>query len=157
MKGEKKRKMLHRARRLYARGLSLREVAAALGVAHATVHRWAEDEAEKGRDWQQARRDREHRRPDLVIERLENAFAQLLRYRNEKQKAGEGKKRLEDRLLKLLRVIELYKKTRNNTDARMTALEDFVAYCVENVPPEQMKPIRGAVNRYIEHLKRENS
>ncbi len=155
--GEKKRRMLHRARRLYARGLSMREVAAALGVSVGTVHRWSRSDAEQGRDWKQARRERDERRPGLVIERLENAFAQLLRHRNQQEAAGKGEKRLEDRLLKLLRVIELYRETRDDTDARMTALEDFVAYCVEHVPPEEMQPIRGAVNRYIEHLKRENS
>jgi len=155
--GEKKRKMLHRARRLYARGLSMREVAAALGVGLGTVQRWSRHDAEEGRDWKEARRERDDRRPGLVIERLENAFAQLLRHRNRQEDAGKGKKRLEDRLLKLLRVIELYRKTRDDTDERMTALEGFVAYCVEHVAPEEMKPIRGAVNRYIEHLKRENT
>jgi len=153
----KKQKLLHRARRLYARGLHRCEIADALGVTTETIRRWEHYDADHGRDWDEARRSRDRRRPALVIERLENAFAQLLSHRKRQEEAGKGKKRLEDRLLKLLRVIELYKKTRDDSQVYLDAMEDFVAYCVENVPPEDMEAIRSAVNRYIDHLKRENS
>ena len=155
--GAKRRKLIHRARRLYARGLSRREVGAALGVNRTTVQDWARYDAERGRDWQDARRRREQRRPGLIIDRLEDCFARLLSHKEEQENAGKGKKKLEDRLLKLLRVIELYKKTREDGEMQLAALEDFVAFCVRQVPADDMEVIRGAVNSYIEHLKRENS
>jgi transcriptional regulator with XRE-family HTH domain len=154
---KRRRKYIHRARRLYARGLSRKEVAEAVGVAKSTVQRWARHDARQGRDWQDARRRCQQRRPTLIIERLEDCFARLLSHKEEQEQAGKGKKKLEDRLLKLLRVIELYRKTRDDSETQLAALEDFVAFCVRQVPADDMEVIRGAVNSYIEHLKRENS
>lgn len=157
MNEPKKDKLLSRARRLYADGLSLSEVAEALGVSRSTVSRWKRDERDRGRDWDEERRQRRMSRPDRVMNALDKRFGRMVaELESEGGDESVLKSRYEERLLKLLKVIDLYRDIQGDPAAALSVMEGFVRFCVRNFPEDKLEPIREAVESYLGHLKRKD-
>jgi transcriptional regulator with XRE-family HTH domain len=143
---------IYRARELYADGLSQAEVADVLGVATNTVQRWS---AEDDVDWGALRKERAGTRPHAVLRTLKRRFARLA---VEAREASSGGRRVpEDRLLKILKVIDKYTDLTAGVAGRLEAIEDFLRFCVDRLPEEEVSPVRGAVRRYVNHIRRENA
>ena len=157
MKEAKKDKLLSSARRLYAEGLSISEVADALGTSNSTISRWKQDQKKRGRDWEEERRLRRLSRPERVMNALDKRFGRMVA---EIESTGGDesvlKSRYEERLLKLLKVIDLYRDIQGDPAAALSVMEGFVRFCVRSFPEEKLEPIREAVESYLRHLKRKD-
>jgi len=159
MSERKKERLLSQARTFYAEGLCKREVAEAIGVSESTIHDWIRKDRGQGIDWDELRKERKRTSPEVVLGILERRFANLVAGGEAPAKEGEEKKEppSEDRLLKLLRVIELYRGMKADVAVDLGALERFVRFCVRNLPPQQIAPVAEAVDAYMEHLKRKRA
>ena len=157
MNEPKKDKLLSSARRLYADGLSTSEVADALGTCQSTISRWKRSDKERGRDWEEEREQRRLCRPDHVMNALDKRFGRMVA---EIESTGGDesvlKSRYEERLLKLLKVIDLYRDIQGDPAAALSVMEGFVRFCVRSFPEDKLEPIREAVESYLRHLKRKD-
>ena len=141
--------LISRARELYAAGLSQRQVAEVLGVHRTTVRTWARQERDQGQAWEKLREERRRTRPSLILRELKRRFADaLLRQPAE----DETPKDVEDRLLKLTRIIEGYGKLGGVAD-RLEVMEEFAAFCAGTLGKEERTVVRRAVTGYLQQVK----
>lgn len=69
--------------------------------------------------------------------------------------AAEAAK-LEDRVLKLCKVIEAMRHGRDDIGLQLSAIDRFADYCLQNLTEEEMQPVRTAISMFLEDLRREN-
>jgi hypothetical protein len=156
----KKDRLLPKARALHAEGLSKPEIAAALGVAESTIYRWARHDEEAGDPWPKAQDDPpELDSPDALppAERLYRKLHRRLEALVERGGADPEARGLEDRMLKLCRVLDYLRKGRDDLTERLRALKSFAAFCLRNLTEEEMDPVRKGIRLYVDELKREHS
>ena len=163
-----KAQKLPEARALYAEGASCEVIAEALGVSPRTVRRWARQEHEAGRPWRRrAESDpsethdhEDHGRPDAGNDSLTRRLCCRLEERLERlveqsELADEGG-RLEDRMLKVCRVLDSLR-AGDELTGKLEAMKRFAAFCVGTLPDAEMTPVRKAIRLFIEELRREHS
>ena len=74
---------------------------------------------------------------------------------NKDCKAYKECKEYEARLLNMIKVIQGYRDTAGEPALQMRALERFAEFCASELTPEQVAAVREAVERFIEHLRRQ--
>lgn len=168
MAQSKKDKLLPQARALYGEGLGKTVIAESLGVAASTVRRWARQDAQAGRPWQRGgqsppapdptppaagARPGHQCRADRLCRRLEERLERLI---EEAEAAGDGA-RLEDRMLKVCRVLEHLRGDHDELRAQLEAMKRFASFCTRTLTEGEMAPVRKAVRLFLEHLRREHS
>jgi transposase len=163
LSGPSRKQRLAEARALYAEGATYAVIAEALGVSPRTVRRWARREREAGRPWQRGGGTESPPRPsapsrsDEPLSRrlcckLEERLARLV----EQSELADEDARLEDRMLKICRVLDSLR-AGDELTARLEAIKRFAAFCVRTLPDEEMTPVRKAIRLFIEELRREHS
>jgi len=156
MVSKKKRSLIGPARDLYARGETTNEIAHILGVHPGTVRNWANGDRNTDNDWDRLRDEHRKMRPELILRRLKLRFALALQ-----GKTGEGENatdaNLEDRMLKLIRIIEGYRNTVGDVSPRLAVMEEFAAFCAGNLGESDVHTVRNAVNRFLGHVKDQTS
>ncbi len=155
-----KQELLPQARALYAEGLPKGVIAEALDVSPRTVRRWARQDREAGRPW---RRDAENptrphaaRRsacPAELRADLEGHLADLVALQGTDQDDGK----LEDRMLKVCRVLDHLRADEHDVGAQLRGLKRFAAWCVRHLREQDMAPVRRAIRRFLDELKEQHS
>jgi len=161
-------KLIEQARALYAEGLGQAEIASALAVSARTISRWARRDAEAGRPWRRERagdvarppkeppstsRDRSRRTAERLRRSLEKRLARLVKA----SEADDDNGRIEDRMLKLCKVLEFLRADSSDLDCQLRTLERFTAFCLTALCDEEMDPVRKAVRMFMEQIRRESS
>ncbi len=149
MPDTEKERLLDEARSLYADGIPKLQVAEILGIRAETVRRWARVDNTLGQSWDHERDERQKGSPAVIIRNLEDRLAGLL-------KTGKAEKQEElcdEKSLKILKILEAYKKLIPDIAAQLSTLEEFARFCVQKLPAEQIVAIRKALNQYMLHLK----
>jgi len=142
------------ARALRAAGARTAEIAAALGVSPSTVRRWARQDARADEEVGAPERGHPARRPvDRLILKLERRLAKLVE--NEDEKAEPA--RIEDRMLKLCKVLDYLRAGRDDLTGQLEAMRGFAAFCLQNLPEPDMDPVRKAIRLFVEQLRKEHS
>jgi hypothetical protein len=88
-----------------------------------------------------------------LARRLEGRLAVLI----EQSEAAPDDPKLEDRMLKICKVLEYLRAGEDDLDAQMAAMKRFVSFCVRNLSEAEMPPVRKALRLFLDHLKREHS
>ena len=149
MPDTEKNEFLDEARSLYADGILKPQVAEILGIRAETIRRWARVDKARGQSWDVERDKRQKANPAFIIRSLEDRLAGML-----KTGKNETKDELcDDKLLKILKILEAYKKLMPDVAAQLSTLEEFARFCVQKLPAGQIVAVRKALNRYMQHLK----
>ncbi len=65
--------------------------------------------------------------------------------------------KVEERFLKLCRVIDSLRSDSSDLDAQMEAMGRFADFCMENLTEEEMAPVRGPIRQFLDYLKEAHS
>ena len=153
----RKQKQLPEARALYAEGLSFVAIGKSLDVPAGTVRRWALEERRAGhvwvRDGEPAPAPEGNADRAEVLRRLERRLALLV----EQAENDLSDAKVEERFLKLCRVIESLRGDAAELDAQMEAMKRFADFCVQNLTEDEMAPVRGPIRQFMDYLKEEHS
>lgn len=151
-----------RARDLFARGLAKTEIAREMGVSPSTVYRWAREDREDGNPWsrraapcQRASRQPESPAPDR--DRLRRRLHARLQALVERAEREPDEAKLEQRMLKLCRVLEHLQPEASDPKAQLEALDRFATFCAQNLCEDELDPVRRALRIYMDHLKEVHS
>jgi hypothetical protein len=87
-----------------------------------------------------------------VCRRLEQRLADLVDLSLDAEQTG----RIEDRMLKICRIIE-FLRGGDEIGAQIDAMEAFAKFCLRTLSESDMQPVRMAITRFLDELKRENS
>ena len=163
MADSKKEKHLPAARALYAEGLDYVEVAEALKMSVGTVRSWATQDRKAGDPW---RRDNEPEVPakppagatgrvsrEALFGRLEERLQRLI----ERSEEDLDDAKIEDRMLKVCRVLESLRGDAADLDAQLEAMKRFADFCLQNLTEDEMSPVRTAIRQFVDYLKEEHS
>ena len=160
--------LLPEARALFAEGASKRTIAVALGVSASTVRRWAREDAAAGERWSREPPQQLAEVPahcpaqdcdaagslaDGLCRRLEARLERLL----EEKGDDVASSRLEDHMLKICKLLELLRSDTGDLQAQLTAMKSFAAFCVRNLPEDEMTPVRRAVRLFLDELRRDSA
>jgi hypothetical protein len=88
-----------------------------------------------------------------LCRRLENRLALLV---VEAEKDLKDAK-VEERFLKLCRVLESLRSDTADLDAQLEAMRRFADFCVRELTEEEMAPVRGPIRQFVDYLKEEHS
>ncbi len=162
MAKQRKERLLPQARALYAEGLAKTEIAAALDISTRTLRRWARADADAGRPWSREGSDLladeplpEPAGPDPA--RIRRMLERRLELLAERAECDLDDARLDDRMLKVCRILEHLDVGAQRLEAQLRAAKDFAAFCLRNLPEREVRPVRKAVRMFVEHLKEENT
>ncbi len=145
----KKTQHLDEARALYREGLSIPQIAAALPVSASTLRRWLRAEAEAASP--------EPEEAAAPAEKLRRKLEERLERLVEESEADATDGKLEDRMLKLCRVLEFLRGEEDDVSAQLVAMKRFAAFCLRTLSEREMAPVRKATRLFVEKLKREHS
>ncbi|MDP6439010.1 MAG: hypothetical protein QGH74_05195 [Candidatus Brocadiia bacterium] len=154
----KRDKLIDRARRLYAGGMSKSAVARVLGVGTDTLRRWRRYDQERGMPWEGDRRQWRSVSHELVLRTLEERFGRAVLEAEMAGAAGdeEARQEVEGRLLKMLQILNGYRKSADDLTLQLRAMEEFAGFCVNHLSPADLAVVRRVVDRFLEHLRKEN-
>lgn len=99
---------------------------------------------------------RHARTPDAsarLARRLEERLAVLV----EKSEASPNDPKLEDRMLKVCKVLEYLRAGEDDLDAQLAAMKRFAGFCIRTLSEDEMTPVRKAIRLFLDDLKREHS
>ena len=175
--------LIDRARDLYAEGMTMAGIAELLGVGKSTLGYWKRFDRNRKRCWDEERKLVHSHSPERVLRALERRFAALV-LDSEKagdkkgqedeagndQAAGDGKqksegettqtakggKEFEARLLNMVRIITGYRKTASELTSQLRTMQELAQFCTENLSPEDLPPVRRALEQFVNHLREEN-
>jgi len=151
-------KLLPQALALRAEGVSMPVIAKTLNVAVRTVERWLREESRQ-RPHQVTEAGGEAKPagpplpPDELVSRLEGRLARLI----EASDGAADEAKLEDRMLKVCKVLESLRAGRDDLTAQLRAMNRFAAFCLSALSEDEMPPVRKAVRLFMDSLKRESS
>jgi transposase len=165
-----KAKLLPRARALYAAGSDDGVIAASLNVSETTIRRWAREDEQAGEPWLRdggpdgpTRRpsDRTHPRPRTRTRAGTDALCRQLQDRLERliQRSEEDldDAKIEERMLKVCRVLESLRGEAADLDAQLELTKRFAAFCMRNLSEQEMDPVRKAIRLFVDNLREEHS
>jgi transposase len=166
MAKDTKGQLLPQARLLDMEGLDKAAIAAALGVSRRTVQRWAKQDAGAGKAWRQ---DVDRRRaarlatmgiasadPEEVTARIRcrlEARVEKLMAKVDKDVEGSA---LEDRLLKICKVLDYFRPRGDDPSSVLHAMKRFASFCTCNLSEEEMGGVRKGVRLFVESLRKEH-
>jgi transposase-like protein len=87
-----------------------------------------------------------------VCRRLEQRLGSLMAQGTDAEQSG----RVEDRMLKICRIIE-FLRSGDEIGSRLQAMHEFARFCIGTLSESEMQPVRMAITRYLDKLKEENS
>jgi hypothetical protein len=90
--------------------------------------------------------------PEDVCRRLERRLADLVDRAPDAEQSG----RVEDRMLKICRIIE-FLRSGDEIGPQLRAIHNFASFCIRTLSESDMGPVRMAVTRYLDELKKEHS
>jgi hypothetical protein len=152
----KRDRLICRARELYAKGMQFTEVAEALGVTGDTVRKWHGYDLERGLSWDKERE--QNTRPERVLKLLETRFGNMvLKGEKDPDDADASGDAYEAKLLKMIQIINGYRKSADELTAQLLALEQFAIFCAENLPRRRLAVVRDAVAAFTQKLRKESS
>ncbi|MCK4284172.1 MAG: helix-turn-helix domain-containing protein [Candidatus Brocadiae bacterium] len=170
-----KPKLVPQARALYAEGSSKPVIAESLKVSVRTVRRWAQEEAAAGRPWRRGPSGSEEpprpssraaaprrasggaRGPGSLPERLCRRLEERLEELMEKSKEADDDPRLEERMLRICKVLEYLRAEADDISAQLVAMKRFVTFCLRTLSEDEMAPVRKAVRLFVDALRKEHS
>ena len=153
----KREQLIHRARELYAGGMNFRDVAEALGVYRDTVRRWYRYDLKRGVSWDRERQQEENTHPEHIMKLLERRFGRMVLAGEKASEEGQDPADdYEARLLKMIQIINGYRKSAEEITNLLLALEQFTIFCVEHLARQELAVVRNAVEQFTEKLEREN-
>jgi len=155
-----KERMRDQARALRRQGSSMAVIGEALGVTDRTVRRWAKDDADAGRPWRWGKGvdfipTPEHF-TDRMCSQLMERLARLIEAGDDPEHA-EDAARLEDRMLKVCRVLEHLKSDHIDLEQQLVGLKRFAAFCMRNMTEQEMEPVRRAIRQFLDEMREEHS
>jgi len=154
----KRERLIGRARELYAKGMHFTEVAEALGVARDTVRKWHDYDLEHGLSWDDEREQEQSTRPERVLKLLERRFGNMvLEGEKDPDDADASGDAYEAKLLKMIQIINGYRKSADELTAQLLALEQFAVFCAETLPRRRLAVVRDAVAAFTQKLRKESS
>jgi len=158
MPGSSKRAMnIARARDLYARGVSAKEIAELLGVRRSTIHNWSAYDRKRGISWNEMRERMGDPSPYDTLRTLRERMAQMVAEGGRTGPADLAERRQhEKRLLEMTRVLKGCEKTADELTRQLLALEEFAEYCAQNLTREELAVVRRAIEGFTARLQREN-
>jgi len=118
-------------------------------VAPSTLRRWLRQEGERAAEAPAAPTPASAP-PGTVRGRLQRRLEHLV------ETAPEDDPRAEDRMLKICRVMDLLRADADDPGVQLAALERFAAWCLRNLSDAEMAPVRRAVHRFMDQLRREH-
>jgi transposase-like protein len=87
-----------------------------------------------------------------VCRRLEARLSDLVDQTLDAEQSG----RIEDRMLKICRIIE-FLRGGDELGATLRAMKDFAAFCIRLLPESEMRIVRMVIARFLDKLKKEHS
>lgn len=169
-KRSRKEELLPQARVLWAEGLTKAEVARALSVSLRTIRRWAKQDRDAGNPWRRGSELAPEPEPaedelplvsgsseDDLVERIYTKLQERLVKLVESDEEESDPKRLEDRMLKICRVLKELREDRDVIGQQIDAVHSFGAYCLRTLSEDEMQHVRRAIRLFLDDLKRENS
>lgn len=144
---------ISRARALFADGVSMAEISRSLGVHHNTVKYWARRDRKAGAPWSQLRRQRLAGSTRPLQREIADRATELLHDPD----APPDAHLTEERILKILKILEGCRKLDVDISGHLEALGDFAKFCARSLDPDDIPVIRNAVELYLDQMKRENS
>ena len=154
----KRELLIHRARELYAKGMHCREVGEAIGVTRDTVRKWYSYDLKRGLSWENEREQEQNTRPERVMKLLERRFGNMVLEGEKDPEDADGPgDAYEAKLLKMIQIINGYRKSADELTEQLLALEQFAIFCAENLPRKELAVVRSAVEKFTDKLRKENS
>jgi len=153
----KRELLIDEARSLYAKGKDLDAIARSLDVSKHTLRNWKAYDRQRGRCWDEERKRPFARSPDSVLRALEQRFERMVL--EEAPRSGQEDRehrQYEQRLLNMVRIITGYRKTARELTIELRALEQFAAFCAENLAPTEFAAVRRAIRQFIQRLKEQH-
>jgi transposase len=151
-----KEDLLPQARALYSAGADKDVIAEAIGVSRRTVRRWAKQDADEGRPWRRGQAPLQEGPAPGRRARLRGRLEARLERLIEEGEIDPDGTRLEDRMLKICRVLD-HLQEEDDLSAWLRAMERFAAFCTRTRSEAELEPIRRAVSEWMSHLKEEYS
>ena len=149
--------LLERARRLYVQGTNLKEIAEFLGVSRDAVARWFRQDLARGLSWDVEREEEQKLRPARILKLLERRFGRMVLDGDRREQEGAAvDDDYEGRLLKMLQIINGFRKSADELTLILRALDEFAEFCLENLTREELAVTRKAVERFGDQLRRQN-
>ena len=90
-------------------------------------------------------------------ERLRRKLEERLERLIEESEADQGNARLEDRMLKVCKVLEFLRGEGDDIAGQLEAMDGFSDFCVRTLSEGEMTPVRKAVRLFLDELKRKHS
>lgn len=154
MSRSKKARHLDEALALRREGLSPGQIAAALPVSASTVRRWLRAERQApSPETERPEPDRTEPSAERLRRKLEERLERLI----EESEVDQGNARLEDRMLKVCKVLEFLRGEGDDVAAQLEAMDGFSDFCVRTLSEGEMTPVRKAVRLFLDELKRKHS
>jgi hypothetical protein len=85
-----------------------------------------------------------------VLTRLEEHFAGVVGKLN----IGEKGHKVEDRALKVTKLLSFMDERGDDSEADLRAMKRFVEFCLQELTEDEMQPVRKAVRLFTEHIRR---
>ncbi len=150
MSVRKRKTLLPQARALHREGVPATGIASSLGVSRRTVDRWRERDEGMGNPWDVVQAEDPGQRLRRRVEERLLALADAM-------DGDEPDPKLEDRMLKLCRVLDHLPTDEADIDSQLAWARQFVTFCLHNLTEDEMPPIRKAVRLFLDDLKERNS
>jgi hypothetical protein len=150
MPATKRRTLLPQARALHREGVPATGIASSLGVSRRTIDRWRASDEGMGNSWDAGQTESPSRRLRRRVEERLLVLADAM-------DGDEHDLKLEDRMLKLCRVLDHLPTDEADIDSQFAWIRQFVTFCLHNLTEDEMPPIRRAVRLFLDDLKERNS
>lgn len=143
-----RQELIPQARALFAQGLTIADIAKAVGVSAGTVHRWKAADRKAGSDWEAARSTRQRKDPRALIAILEDRLYKIA----QKRDMEDG--RWGDTVQKISNVLHRERERLGDLSIVMSALAEFAAWAEHNVSEEDLAALYRTHEAYFAYLKR---
>jgi transposase len=149
------------ARDSYGRGLPVNAIAQTLNVSVMSILRWRQQDMEAGMSWTGPARPQsaesgaaEPQLRELLRSQLQTHLAELVRQALNAESKGRARyPTVEDRMLKVCRVIEHLDPDTDDPGIQLAVMQGFAAFCVRALSEQEIGPVRKAVRLFLDDLK----
>lgn len=152
-----KSRNIDRARDLYERGHGHADIARKLGRSLSTIRRWAREDAGNGRPWLRKPANRFEERLSRVLEQrldaLVNDAQTEPREKDGDRTREEAVMRLEDRALKLCKLLRFIRDASTDPTPILDALRQLVLFAKGTLDAEELRAVRKAVRLFVDTLR----
>jgi len=138
-----------RARDLYAQGMTLEEISGQLAVSVTSLSNWKKKDAAKGADWDVRRSEHARKSPLALLQMMERKQEILIERMAEDDDPG-----IVDQASKLEKMIERRRREIGDYSTTLGVMEQFAAWCSEQLLEDGLHAVRAAVDNYLTDVKR---